>query len=703
MTDLATAWTHDNEEYLAAALAWLRLRLNDLSPPEEPPPPARREAPDDGERRRRRRRRRWGQPEPIAALPAATGPARAAGGSAVEAAKTMSAAEESMEIPPALVILARRFGLTRFERDVLLLCVATELDPAVPALCARAHGDRRLTAPTFALAFNLFDDVSWTPVLPDRPLRRFSLIEIFQPAATPLTASALRADERVVSFIKGVTYLDDRLVPLLVALDVGAGGAELPASHAEIVERVIDELDGTPDDLPQPVIQLLGPDSPTKQLVAQHVAAARGYPLHRLPAELLPHDVGELERLARLWQRESILVPGALLLDARESWHEAGPSPAMRFVNRCNTPLMFVDTAEVLPTYGRLSVTVDVGRPPFGEQERAWRAALGPDCPDAATALAGQFSLSVPTIERIARTARAGPPVVPASTRAWTGALAETRRGLDSLAQRIDARATWDDIVLPDAQLRLLRRIADQVGQRNQVYETWGFARRTTRGLGINALFAGPSGTGKTMAAEVIANHLRLNLYRIDLSAVVSKYIGETEKNLARLFDAAEAGGVVLFFDEADALFGKRTEIRDSHDRYANIEINYLLQRMEAYHGLAILATNMKSALDSAFVRRLRFVVDLPHPARAERRLIWEKVFPEEALIGELDFDRLAKMSFSGGNVFTIALNAAFLAARNGEPIDMAHVLEAARAEARKLELPINEPDFELGPPVGVG
>ena len=198
------------------------------------------------------------------------------------------------------------------------------------------------------------------------------------------------------------------------------------------------------------------------------------------------------------------------------------------------------------------------------------------------------------------------------------------------------------------------------------------------------------------MAAEVIANHLRLNLYRIDLSAVVSKYIGETEKNLARLFQAAEGGGVVLFFDEADALFGKRTEIRDSHDRYANIEINYLLQRMEAYRGLAILATNMKTALDIAFMRRLRFVVNFPYPSPVERRLIWQKVFPAETSTEGLVFDRLAKLNFTGGDIRNVAVNAAFMAARDGTAVTMPHVLEAARAETRKLERPIDEREFEF-------
>ena len=197
-------------------------------------------------------------------------------------------------------------------------------------------------------------------------------------------------------------------------------------------------------------------------------------------------------------------------------------------------------------------------------------------------------------------------------------ALCRTR--LDDLAQRIDPAAGWDDLVLPALQLEAIRRVAQHVRHRATVYDAWGFAARSARGLGISALFAGASGTGKTMAAEVLAAELRLDLYRIDLRRVVSKYIGETEKNLRRVFDAAEDSGAILLFDEADALFGKRSEVKDSHDRYANIEVSYLLQRMEAYRGLAILTTNLKSALDPAFLRRIRFVVAVPLPRRRPPR-----------------------------------------------------------------------------------
>jgi SpoVK/Ycf46/Vps4 family AAA+-type ATPase len=216
------------------------------------------------------------------------------------------------------------------------------------------------------------------------------------------------------------------------------------------------------------------------------------------------------------------------------------------------------------------------------------------------------------------------------------------------------------------------------------------------RGLGISALFSGESGTGKTMAAEVIANELRLSLYRIDLSAVVSKYIGETEKNLARLFDAAEDGGAILLFDEADALFGRRSEVKDSHDRYANIEINYLLQRIESYRGLAILATNMKNALDKAFLRRLRFIVNFTFPDAALRKTMWEKAFPEKTPTSGLDFEKLANFSLTGGSIHSIVLNSAFMAASQGGPVTMQMMLEAIRAEYRKMDKPVSEAEFQL-------
>jgi len=241
----------------------------------------------------------------------------------------------------------------------------------------------------------------------------------------------------------------------------------------------------------------------------------------------------------------------------------------------------------------------------------------------------------------------------------------------------------------------LMRGVIGHVRERYRVYDEWGFADRLSRGLGISVLFAGESGTGKTLAAEVLASELRLDLYRIDLSAVVSKYIGETEKNLRRVFDAAEDSGAILLFDEADALFGKRSEVKDSHDRYANLEISYLLQRMEAYRGLAILTTNMRHAIDTAFMRRIRFVVDFPFPDVAERARIWERVLPPDTPRAGLDPLRLAQLGVAGGVIRNIAMHAAFLAADAAEPVRMSHLLAAARTEYAKLERPLGRAETE--------
>jgi len=232
--------------------------------------------------------------------------------------------------------------------------------------------------------------------------------------------------------------------------------------------------------------------------------------------------------------------------------------------------------------------------------------------------------------------------------------------------------------------------------QRATVHERWGFAEKYSRGLGLSALFSGTSGTGKTMAAEVLAHTLGLDVFQIDLAGLVSKYIGETEKNLKRVFDAAEDSGAILLFDEADALFGKRTEVKDSHDRYANFEVSYLLQRMEAYRGLAILTTNMRQAIDTAFLRRIRFIVEFPFPDAAHRARIWRGVFPTGTPTVGLDAERLAHLNITGGIIRNIAMHAAFLAADEAEPVRMSHLLEGARTEYAKLERPLGSAEREV-------
>jgi hypothetical protein len=668
MTSLAF-WHQQNDRYLTAVLTWLRLRLVWQI----------RQDRGDGATR---------EPALAELDPTQLTQAEAAMG---EAAAT--------EPPPAAILLSRQLGLSAFERDILLLCAALELDLTIADLCV--HLRPRQPYPTFALALHLFEGSHWDALSPDRPLRYWQLLEIHQPAGQPLATSALQVDERIVYYLKGYNRLDDRLVPLLLPLANTVPGQDLPPSQQTVVERLCLSLQQADPTQPLPLVQLVGPDAASQQWVVRQVANRLGLRLYRLPVELLPAQTRELDTLARLWQRESLLLPLALYLDAHEleTTSTTGQgSPLVRFLTPSDG-LYFLGVREGLRSLGRSTFTQAVTKPTPAEQQQVWEQAIGDLAPESPNRLAAQFNLNGPEIGEIARQCRedweSGGAGESFHDCLWRACLTHTRPRLEELAQPLDPRATWADIVLPAAELDLLHQLADQVQFRSQVYDQWGFRRRMNRGLGISALFAGDSGTGKTMAAEVLANALQLNLYRIDLSAVVSKYIGETEKNLRRLFDAAEDGGAVLFFDEADALFGKRSEVRDSHDRYANIEINYLLQRMEAYRGLAILATNRKGALDVAFLRRLRFIINFPFPRVPERRAIWERVFPPETPTVDLDLPRLARLTLTGGSIHNIALNAAFLAAKAGEPVTMERLLAAARTELQKLDRPINELEFQ--------
>ena len=620
--------------------------------------------------------------------------------------------KSEVEEPFALDVLSQRLGLSRFERNVLLLCAAMELDTRIAGLCAHAHDDPLKPFPTFALALALFDEPSWDVLSPERPLRYWRLIEIIQLGAQPLTTSALRADERIVNFLKGLNYLDNRLSSFLMPPELPTDLAGLAPSQEDTVETILRWWQQASQSGPLPVLQLLGPDPISKQLVAQHAAALLNRRLYRLPIELLPVAPADLETLARLWQRESWLFPLALYLDGEELDGAGGERDGLlsRFLSRSDG-VFFLGVREIVRRLGRAHAVVDVAKPTPAEQQAAWTEALGADAPNSPALLAAQFNLNLPTLRQLAGLARADGSGAPQKSsladKIWSVCCASERPRLDVLAQRLEPKMTWDDLVLPEAQMKLLHEIADQVAQRNKVYNEWGFARKMNRGFGIGALFEGDSGCGKTMAAEVIANGLQLNLYRIDLSAVVNKYIGETEKNLRRLFDAAETGGVILFFDEADALFGKRFEARDSHDHYANIQINYLLQCIESYRGLAILATNRKSALDTAFIRRLRYIVSFSHPSIADRRKLWAKVFLQDDVaralptppLDQLEYDRLARLNLSPGCIHNAALNACFLAAHAGTVVTMPLVLQAARAEYLKFNRPVSEADFRLVEP----
>jgi hypothetical protein len=624
-------WTDANQCLLAAELAWLKHRLESDAA-----------VPPEIERRR------------------------------VEAA-------EAMPAPAAIDLVTALFGLSAFERSLLLLCAGVELDAQLAAECAQLQSPGAPAHPTFGLALGRLPDPHWSALTPAGPLRRWRLLEV-EPGLR-LVDSALRIDERILHLLGGINLVDIRLRPLLT---LRHPPRLMGTAHAGLVDLLMTHLCQERD---QPALILLdGHDVSGQQDVAAAVAARLNVSLFVLEGDDLPPAGAELEQLQILWEREAHLLPALLMVLSGEG---TLAKSLRAFAERAATPLI---VAAREPLRLRRPVwTHTVEKPVAGEQKELWLRALGEygeRLNGALDTLAGQFRLSADTITTIADTLEVSDPGH-GERGLWDICRRLGRERLEELAERVDPVADWDDLVLPAAQLATLRQIATHLRQRLRVYQEWGFARHISRGLGVSALFCGESGTGKTLAAEVMANGVGLDLYRIDLSAVVSKYIGETEKNLRRVFDAAEDSGAILLFDEADALFGKRSEVKDSHDRYANIEISYLLQRMEAYRGLAILTTNMKTALDRAFQRRLRFIVHFPFPDAELREAIWRRVFPAQTPLDGVDYRKLAKLNLPGGNIRNIALNAAFLAADAGESLAMVHLLRAAQSESAKLERPL--------------
>ncbi|MCB9744484.1 MAG: ATP-binding protein [Alphaproteobacteria bacterium] len=570
----------------------------------------------------------------------------------------------ALEDDSALAQLSRTFGLDDFERATLTLCVGVELDPELAELCG-APG------PSFGLALSSLPGAHWSAAGPAAPLRRWSLLELVGDHSP--ARCLLRVDERVFQHLLGVQYLDTALEGLLQPLSPPpAAGAEATLEQLRVALEAHAGL-----------VCLSGPEGSGAEALAAAALLAAGARPWRLPARGLPRELSAQAQLARRLDRESALSGLGLVLVLPEE--PEALRAARDFAQGLSAPVVLVGAR---PPSGGHTLHVRLSRPDPEAQALLWAQAL-PEAPVLGAELAARYRLFPAELASAAAQARVGPAEQPLEARVREACRALHRPHLDPLAERVALRADWDDLVLPGPQRESLRRLAAQVRQRHQVLHGWGFARRGQRGLGCAALFAGPSGTGKTLAAEVLARSLDLDLYRIDLSRVVSKYIGETEKNLARIFDAAEGGGALLLFDEADAMFGKRTEVRDSHDRYANLEVSYLLQRMESFEGLAILTSNMKNAMDTAFLRRLRFIVQFPFPGPADRAEIWRRALPPELPTEGLQVESLARLSVSGGHIRNIALEGAFLAAEEESPLTMDHLLRAARAEFAKLERPL--------------
>ena len=603
---------------------------------------------------------------------------------------------DELPAPPALTSLESTFALTPFERDILLLCAGCELDPTLRSLCRKLAGT---PLPTFALALSVLAEPHFSALLPERPLRKAQLIALTSEES--LTHSPLRMDERILHHLLGTSSLDHRLTA--VGKLLSSQPTPLPTALYTLAEQLCLLIGQHVDPAEQstPVLSLFGTDSEDRQSIVQAACAELGLTVFQVRAADLPVNPAERAQLLRLCAREQRLLPLAVLLcfdehDAPESirsalaWLEQLPGTVL-----CSSPTP-------LRSGQRRRVNLEI--PPLGITERAEQLRLllaedaeeltahkGPGGADFLTELAQHFHLRREGLASACLLAQGSTEELP--TALWHACRSQARPHLDDLARRIEPKVTWDDLILPAPQLHQLRQLVAQKRHQATVYLDWQMAGKSQRGLGVTALFVGQSGTGKTLAAEALAHELRLDLYHIDLSQMVSKYIGETEKNLRRVFDAAEEGGAVLLFDEADALFGKRSEIKDSHDRYANIEVSYLLQRMESYQGISLLTSNLRSALDPAFLRRLRFIIQFPFPDAPQRAALWQRAFPPTTPTEGLALDKLMRLSVTGGQIRNIALCAAFLAVSQQQPVRMQHILEAARSEYEKSERPLAEPE----------
>ncbi len=610
--------------------------------------------------------------------------------------------------PPAFEILTRLFHLGHLEQDILLMCLAPELDSRFERLYAYLQDDVARSYPTAALMQGvLTSDLSAelgaselrVALSASSPLRRYRLLNADAGVTANWCQEPLRVDRRVGDYILGVNHPDEQMETLTRPV---TGTFLLDSAGNELAQQLDQRLRAWPDPHRHPVIQVVAASGNSPRAVARELCSRLGFSLYSLDYPQLALPPGERQAAYRLLERESLLLSCGYFIDASQiDRGEPTATNALRDVLQELRALLIVATREPF-SLERSQIIVRLQKTGSEEQLQVWRNELQ----DAGASeeflakIVSQFSFAPQQVRSIIATAREAAtlhdPQSPAVTSAnlWRAARDHAACSMQSLAQRIEPHRAFEDLILPPEQMQQLRDIALQVEHRSRVYEGWGFGAKMSRGKGISALFSGPSGTGKTMAAEVLAGYLDLDLFRIDLAGVVSKYIGETEKNLRRLFDAAEESGAILFFDEADALFGKRSEVRDSHDRYANIEINYLLQRMEDYRGLAILATNRKSLLDPAFLRRLRFLVEFPFPAAADRARIWKTIFPKQAAVDALDYEFLGRLEIAGGNISNIALNAAFRASSENSSVNLRHVLAAARREYDKIDKLVLESEF---------
>jgi hypothetical protein len=624
------------------------------------------------------------------------------------------AASAGQNIFLGLPALASMYGLSMFEKEAVIICLAPELDPGYRRIYAYLQDDISLQYPTADFITRLvchgrFDHWNARPVFSRHS--RLLRSEILQPVEGRENSGwqrrGFRLTERVAHFLLGVNMIDDRLAGICRIHQACSpshdefADADGSREFAAAAERHFSSANSGK----KIVYHFYGPSGAGKLGLSISICRHLGCPLIVCDMGMFRSRDNDIETILKAVFREGLLMQAGVYLEHLDELLNE-PERSSELVRRIAVLieeagwLVFLGSEKPMKERirGNGIVLYTKGMPVAGPalRKRTWQNALsnmsGAENEEWAELLASRFRLTPGRIRDCARAAKDALVLSPGGEadllpRLLTACREQSNQRLRDMSLKIEPRYGWDDIILPDPQATLLREICAQVMHRERVYGDWGFESKFSHGKGLSVLFSGPPGTGKTMAAEVISRELSLDLYKIDLSGVVSKYIGETEKNLNRIFEEAETANAILFFDEADALFGKRTEVSDSHDRYANIEISYLLQKMEEYDGVVILASNLRQNIDEAFVRRIRFIVEFPFPDEESRRRIWQSHFPAAAPVsGHIDFNFLSReFHISGGHIRNIVLNAAFLAAGNGSVIKMDHVLRSVKQEYVKL------------------
>jgi len=591
--------------------------------------------------------------------------------------------------------LAEIYRLSQFELDTLLIALAPEVDPRYERIFAYLQDDVSRRKPSVDLVLTLLCDSAAdklqerTVLAPSSPLLAYGLVRLAGDELVPALRREVCLDARVASFLLGETGLDARLARFVHLSESSGGGVTANEGLLNIARRA-----SAKRSLPR--VYFRGSDEEEKRAAATAFAFELGAPLLIADTDRAARAAGQFPEWLDCLSRESLLRKAIVYLGGFDLLTDDARDNALAAVRTFPGVVILSGARELRTNREQIEglVTVPFEIPSSPERREAWETALigrgvelrGP----ALNGLAECFRFNRSQIEDAAETAANLAEYrgeVACVEHAFEAARVRSGHELASLTRKVVPVHGWDDLVLPVDAMEQLREICSRVAHRHQVLGEWGFENKLSGGKGVNALFQGHSGTGKTMAAEVVAHELQIDLYRIDLAGVVSKYIGETEKNLDRIFAAAETSNAILFFDEADALFGKRSEVRDSHDRYANLEISYLLQKMEQYEGVAILATNLRQNLDDAFLRRLTFTVQFPFPDEAGRRRIWSGIWPlETPLAPDVDAEWLAgRFQLSGGNIRNVAVAAAYLAVEDESVVTLAHILRAVRSEFQKM------------------